>query len=264
MQNREIREHPLGIPVLGDVFVFQSLVDLKTKRVPVDQFLPSPSTQNFEWTSQKAVAGDYDIDSIVTYEGNLYQSEVTDNSSVPGTNTEWTLLTKGKSGFVLYEPGVFTEDDVFTLFQILNAVYIFRLVDVTRPYNSTDFLAEYAAGDWELIGLIQVVVVDTTLVSDEITLDFRLLQQINFRESAQINEAKDILFDNPIEGLHCFFRFSLDAPQPLTFPAGVKLTNAYNAEWANPVWTALEGGEYELELTYINSEYRLKIHGPFN
>jgi hypothetical protein len=259
MVNREIREHPEGNPVIGDVFLFQKMTDLKTYRVKVDRFVTSAVTGDFTWTSGEAVAGDYDTNYIVEHEGNLYKSSIDDNPSIPGTNGDWVLLTRGRSGFTMWASGTFTEDQVFVLFQVLDAVYAFRLASVTRPYESLNFATEWAAGDWELLGRVQVVEVDT---SGAFALDFRKLERIDFKQSIQITGNRVITLSNPVPGLQSFFRFSMDAPHQLTFPGTVKIANPYNAEWVTPNWTPLDGGEYEMEITYQVDQYNIKIHGP--
>lgn len=268
LPNARIDQLPLGEPTPGDYLVYRDEVNGVTKRCYVDPFLLSPTdTNNFEWDSVAAADGDYDINDVVTRGGNWYQSTINNNMTVPGADpadTDWTLLTR-RSNWSLWEAGLYIETTVVVLKVVGSSTYIYELIDATRPYISADFDAEVTAGDWELLGKVQIVEFDTTLVSDEITLNFLKLQRIDMVESDPIVEDKEWIFSNPIEGLLSFVRFT-SSENIHQLPAGIKLAGADNAEYdsALKTWKPIIAGEYEMMITYMNAEYKIKISGPFN
>jgi hypothetical protein len=266
LQNARIDQLDLGIPVAADFGVYRDMTTQTTKRFSMSSLIPSATTGNFEWTSAKAEAGDYDEFHVVTRGGKWYQSTVDNNESVPGVDATWELLTKSSSGFVMWEAGVFAEDEVFVLHVIGTSIFIFRLADATRPYVSVDFDDEFEAGDWELVGKVEVFVFSTVLITDIITLDFLNLQRVDLIESAQITEPKTWVFDNPVEGLVSFARFSVDGEHTQQLPIDVKVADASNALWNSGTkeWTPLAAGEYEMRIQYMNAQFNLIISGPFN
>lgn len=156
-------------------------------------FIPSPSL-NIEWTSAKAAAGDYDVDSITTRGGKLWKSNLLNNPNTPGAEAvgaeTWIEIPKGASGFVLWAAGTFTETKAFVLYEIENKTYLFELASVVRPYESSDFSVELAAGDWKMLGELQLVEVDTT--GSEIELDGRYLERLFFEGSDDISVNKNM------------------------------------------------------------------------
>jgi hypothetical protein len=121
-------------------------VKIKAKYVTFAQ----PST-NYKWVS----TFDYPVDAIVEYQGKWYLSLQTPNlgkiPSSPANAAFWQEQVKAGSGFVFWVAGVYTGAEVFVLRALDQFVQIFRLSNATRPFLSTDFEVEYAAGDWELM-----------------------------------------------------------------------------------------------------------------
>lgn len=114
--------------------------------------LVSSTSADFRWISTFA----YSQGELVTYNDKIWESLTpgsgTNQGNIPQEGPGfWTERSKSKSGFVLWAAGVFTETDVYVLFSIDGFLQFFRLVDPTRPYNSTNFLSEWAAGKWELM-----------------------------------------------------------------------------------------------------------------
>lgn len=150
-QNARVNELPLGTPKIGDWFLFYDETNDITKRCSVDPFIASDSN-DIEWVEGE----DYDTAEIVTYGGNIYQSEVDNNTAVPGTpGSNWTLKTAGVSGLVFWAASsVYLQEEVFVLGLIADDVTLFRLdPDIPRPYTSgTTFATDVAAGDWIPVG----------------------------------------------------------------------------------------------------------------
>jgi hypothetical protein len=145
LENKRIDQLPLGVPAEGDFYPYRDMVSGITKRAAVP--ITSTSSQNFEWIPDN----DYLEDEVVTRGGLWFQAQVDNNNVVPGTNPAiWLEINKSQSGFVIYAPGVFSEDEVFVIGTLHNKKHIFRLTSVTRPYVSANLLLEYGNGDWEL------------------------------------------------------------------------------------------------------------------
>ena len=145
-----IDQLPLGTPGPNDPIPFRDLVSGVTKKFLAGLVLPSPTTTDIEWDPDAAAAGDYDANEIVTYGGNIYQSEINNNTSVPGTNADWTLLTRGSGGISFWEAGVFLEDEIIKAYDLPGVGPRFFRLDPAepRPFNSTDFETELAADTW--------------------------------------------------------------------------------------------------------------------
>lgn len=145
-----IDQLPLGTPGPNDPIPFRDLVSGVTKKFLAGLVLPSPTTTDIEWDPDAAAAGDYDDNEIVTYGGNIYQSEINNNPSVPGTNADWTLLTRGSGGISFWEAGVFLEDELIKAYDLPGVGPRFFRLDPAepRPFNSTDFETELAADTW--------------------------------------------------------------------------------------------------------------------
>lgn len=128
----------------------------KTKKIKAQYFGQAAPSTNYKWVS----GFDYAEDAIVEHEGNWYLSLQTPNlGKIPGTiagGAYWQIQSKSPTGLVYWAAGVYTGDPVLVLKQIGSVHYIVRLVNATRPFLSSDFDAEFLAGDWEAIGGIVV------------------------------------------------------------------------------------------------------------
>jgi hypothetical protein len=236
----------------------------RTERVDAGNFIQSQITGNFEWITDNDPG--YAEDEVVTWGGKWWQSQQDDNLNVaPGTdNTYWLEINKASSFSFWAADSVYAEDKVFVFYTIEAVTYLFELINETRPFVSgASFTDELNNGDWAVIGRPQSLIVDTALVSDIVTVDFKGIRNINFVESAQIDEDKTIEFTNYDNDLSSYFRFSMDAPHALTFPAAIKMVGPPNASWVSPVWTPIDGGVYEMFITYINNEFFVRIDGPY-
>lgn len=150
--NLRIDQMELGQPTPTDFGVYRDMVAGLTKKYDMAQFIVSPPSQNFAWVSNY----DYDFDEFVTYQGQGYTSSVagidTNTGNIPSlTSPYWTPVATPSSGFVFWQAGAYTQTEVFVLHLLSDYIQIFRLVNVTRPYTSTNLLLEYASGDWDLL-----------------------------------------------------------------------------------------------------------------
>lgn len=240
-----------------------------TERLQLSHFMGSGTTANFEWDNEI----EYLTDEVVTYGGFWWQALEDNDDVVPGSDpTIWVKVSKSPSGFVLWSAGIFTEDEVFILYRFEfpeaapgadTATYLFRLKDATRPFNSTDFVTELEAGQWELVGKVVTVVVNTADVSDNVVIDCKFLQEMNFIGSNEIAVSKTLQFIGLVEGFKGSFVFSMSDPLAVTFVDSVKMVSPANASWENPAWTPIDFGEYEMYIEYINSQLRIRIDGPY-
>lgn len=153
LANARIPELPLNAALKNTYLipVYNHDNDL-TERVELTEFLTSTTSGNFEYQSDTP----YLALTAVTYKGEWWQAKIDVPENIPpGTNdTYWEKLNKSGSGFVFWEAGVYSQDDVFVLKDLSTDpanpdIQMFMLMDPTRPYVSSDFDAELATGDWE-------------------------------------------------------------------------------------------------------------------
>lgn len=102
--------------------------------------------QNFSWVSNYS----YSLDEVSTYGGFWWQSLVNGNlGNIPTEGAYWTKLSKS-SAWGLWAAGVYSESTVFVLQPVDGYYQLFRLASLTRPFVSSNFNSEWAAGSWEL------------------------------------------------------------------------------------------------------------------
>jgi hypothetical protein len=274
LSNDRIDQRPLGIPVNGDYFLFRSQGDAVTKKCFVDPFITTVSG-NFEWISDNDPG--YAIGNIVTEDGVLYQSMINDNLNIrpsldytddpDALGFSWLRLVQGKS----WQPWVastFIEDVVFVLYSFEGEYHIVQLMNETRPYVSTDFLAEYEADDWKSITQ-HATLKNLGLSSLNIFIDMGLMKERRFDSGFVIDfpGVWSMLNDRNAIGIPSIL-FTMNSLDMQTFPANWTIANPYNAEWDNALkhWTPLAVGNYRaiLALDFSNgNEWRVTIEGPF-
>lgn len=127
-----------------------------TENFNISQILASPTTQNFDWEPDHDGGAGYDIGDVVVRSGKWFRSTIDDNLNDPTTDpatSGWEILTQSPSGFVPWQAGVFPQDLPFvyvnsgTLDEPVVKFYV--LASPTRPYVSSNFTTELAAGDWK-------------------------------------------------------------------------------------------------------------------
>jgi hypothetical protein len=259
LANLKIKDHPLGIPVPGDFIIFADMVNNVTKKALVNQFLPSPTTQNFEWVSEKDPA--YDEDEVVTYGGNWYQSAVDDNTSVPGVNSDWTLLTKSASGFVYWAAGLFTEDKVFVVSEHRDAGYpeIFFLLEPS-PFVSVDIVAEELLGQWRSITEITNTAEIPTGPTD-IVLPFKAAAKRFFLGNAAVSGDREWSYDDAGNILEYKIHLEISGAGVHTFPINTKIYSSAVIVDGNEA-EFIDTGFYSIEAWYDRTYWHVTIKGP--
>lgn len=153
LKNARIKELPPSAgPKAGYLFAMFNLDNDTTEKIPVDFFMSSGTSGNFEWLSDTP----YDDNDVVTYGGIWWQAQqAVPENIIPGSNSlYWVAIPKSPSGLVMWQAGVYTEDEVFVVAEVSGVKTLFYLADPARPYVSSNFATEYAAGDWEPIGAV--------------------------------------------------------------------------------------------------------------
>lgn len=238
--NLRIDEHPLGNPNPGDFGIFRDMINGVTKKFDLTPFLTSNiDVNNIEWNSSDAAAGNYDTDEIVTYGGNIYQSEVDNNASIPGVNSDWTLKTRSPSGLVYWQAGVFLEEKVFVVSEHRDTGYpeIYFLVSATRPFNSTSISTEELAGDWRSITeLTQVDSLDTSVST--VTMNFKGSVSRDFLGSVDIGADKTFAVSNASRAKRFNVDINFSTVQVLHLPSTWRVST-----FAGTV--ALDSGHYD-------------------
>jgi hypothetical protein len=256
--NQRIDQLPLGTPQPTDWLIFRDMTAGITKRFSAADVLTSAIANDIEWVSDNDPG--YALNEIVTYGGKIWQSKIADNLNiVPGTDaTKWELLTKG-AVWARWAAGAFLEDDVFVIREIDGEDHIVQLVDVARPYNSTDFDAEYLAGDW--VSLTQNVIVKAgTLAAGTVQLDLMKLKDRVF-DVGNITEAKawSLLNSDKMIKFRAVFQIS-GGLSVQTFPVAWQIsTIAGMYDSGANTWTPFDEGFYELEATFIGAILYVKL-----
>ena len=117
-----------------------------TKRITVDSFLNEESTGNYDWDSGTT----YATNEVVFYNNTLWASDVGSNlNNTPQAGAFWTQVPSGLAGGLKrWAVGAFTADEVFVVYDNGSGDALYTLDNVTRPFNSTNFVTELAATDW--------------------------------------------------------------------------------------------------------------------
>lgn len=153
MANKRIPELPqINNPgSTSKIAIYDDTTDV-TKYVDKGDLIPGQAqTTDLNWNP--AIA--YVIDNIVESEDKFWIALANNTNTLPVEGGGiWTEVSKSLSGLVYYTAGVFTEDDIFVVNNVpsLTGFFLLRLVNATRPFNSTDFTTEYNGGDWEIVG----------------------------------------------------------------------------------------------------------------
>lgn len=131
-------------------FPIRNMDNSITERVLIAEILTSPTTGNFEWITDTP----YTDGEAVTWKGEWYQADGNIAANlIPGVDPSWILISKSASGFTFWQAGVYPQDEVFVLKKMsanpaAPDIRMFWLSVLTRPYVSSDFDVELAAGDW--------------------------------------------------------------------------------------------------------------------
>lgn len=152
-QDKRIPELPELIIVDGELYIpiYSPATDI-THKIKASLLFPEVNVTSYAWNP----ATDYNVDEIVVQDNQIWISQQTPNlNKMPGTNPlYWVASTKSiGSGIRFWQAGVYTEADVYVASRdAQNRLLLYRLVPATRPFNSTNFATEVAAGTWEAFG----------------------------------------------------------------------------------------------------------------
>jgi hypothetical protein len=145
---KDIRDYdikPTAI-VNGFIICLDSDTD-KVYKLSIDELKGQPESV-VQWNPTTS----YDLDFIVEYNSKLWKSEIANNSNnTPSSGSiYWEEVSKSEAnGFGRWSAGVYTIDPTVVING--NSLYILSNT-VSLPYESSDFNAELAAGDWVSIG----------------------------------------------------------------------------------------------------------------
>lgn len=280
--NREIREHPLTIPKAGQLALLQDPNTLKTHSFLLDPFLPSGAPVDIEWVSSEAAAGDYDMSTIRTYQGDIYRSEIDDNLDIPGTSANWTLLNKSYS-LQMWQAGVYTDERVFVFYEFDNegfkSTWLFELAtEVGRPVESSNFLNELENGIWKRVNkkiLLQLFVVfPDDLVAPVDPDEINLVDISKFPDSSVlINGDIDqsifvrVLYSNTTDSCLLTLTTTVDNVD-IIFISTLLNRELFDGRWQEgatiPTFNCATAGVYMFRMSFPSNQLVFeKISGPF-
>jgi hypothetical protein len=258
LQNARYDQLPSGIPIPTDIMTFRDQVQGITKRFPAN--LVISSSVNIEWVSTT----NYPVNAIVSRDGDLWKSLQTPNQGkTPGQfPLYWQKITRGIN-WEFWAASTYIETNVFVFYNLDGETHIMQLVSGTRPYTSTNFLAEFAAGDW--VSLTQNVILQNAVQgAGTLSINMDYLKKRMFQTDVDIAEPKTWSILNGGNALEFVVNFGLADLYAQTFPASIRLMNSDNANWdgVNRIWTPYNAGEYKMEGHRKGNNYLVKIFGP--
>jgi hypothetical protein len=162
---------PYTNPKAGDFLAIYDAQNAVTKKIDISYLLPAAPSSNYKWIPGYT----YALNVIVEYAGLWYKSLQAGNIGHLPTEAGslfWEEVEQSAAGFVPWAAGVFTQDEVFVLYELDGYTQLFKLASATRPYLSDDLLLEFADGDWELVseyGYMGVNQAHSFLVGDVLT-----------------------------------------------------------------------------------------------
>ena len=117
-----------------------------TLRLDVSEFINNASSSDYDWD----IAETYAVNEVVFYNNKLWASLINGNiGNVPQAGANWVEVVQGQSGGLKsWLASAYTADEVFVVYDDGAGNQIYELVNVARPFNSTDIDAEIIAGDW--------------------------------------------------------------------------------------------------------------------
>jgi hypothetical protein len=243
--NKRIDQLDPGFPVAGDYFVFRDMTNGGTKKVLAEDVLGALPTQNYEWQDDE----EYDIDEVVTYGGEWYQSLQNVNEGViPGDSAGWEdwwdLISKSRS-FDFWAEGTYIDTNTVVYRIIGGYVHMFQLkASEPRPFYSSDFDTEHAAGTWEMLGAIETI--EFNVAAAPIVINCLLLPFLTLTPSGSIAINKGLTLSNiAANARHSLNIQTTVAGLTITFTNTVKCSSG---EFAADVLTLPFIGHYRLDI----------------
>jgi len=161
--------------------------------------------------------------------------------------------------------GLYSEGLIIVLHDITGSnPWLYKLAEPTRPFLSSNFQTELAAGKW--VPLSHTLTEEVDASSAIITLDIKHHSKAVLSLSADIDEAKEWAFDNDSFLKNATIPFTITGLFIQTMPANVKMllaspVGAWDA--GADTWTPTEAGDYVAEFTPVGATKYLTIQGPY-
>jgi hypothetical protein len=187
--------NPFTGTVTGEEYIpIYDPVTGKTLRLKTSQVMGGED-KTLQWTSAET----YEIGDIRTWNLKFWKSLTAANiGNVPTEGTYWTEVSKSEgNGYGYWTTGVFTIDPSIVVYG--NQMYILNTGagGVTMPYESTDFVAELAAGYWVLIGQgAQAAYWDVQHVTTSFTAVKNTVYIINATAAPVLATVPDVVAEN--------------------------------------------------------------------
>lgn len=222
-----------------------------TVNMRVQDVVPDAPDNSLLWNEATV----YNQNDVALLDNILWVAQQNGFSGVmPGTDPLFWVAEGESPSSVLnpWQAGVYLKNNASVLYTIDGLTQAFKMV-AAAPFNSTNFLVEYAAGSWELIGKDWPEAVADSSVSP-IVLEVGNSDKKRFTLSAPIAVAKSfqILGATFPKELELYFEVDPAAvlPLQLTFPSSVKMADA---RWdsVNHVWETYDVGMFKLKATRV-------------
>jgi hypothetical protein len=265
-QNPRIDELPPGVPEEGDYIPYWSKRDGVTKRLSAAMFTGGPPAQiDFTWipnrVDEEGNPLPYNLNDPVIYGGEWYISLIDNNTFTPGVGDQWLKQSTSFSGG-FWKAGVYNGDQPWVFSNHSGETQIYELIDPTRPFISTDIVAEEAAGKWRtLSSKVNIDLIDTS--DAVIELDLKHSAQRWFKGVDNIDGPRlwnPTNVDRLVEAKFFFTMSGLFAQElPQNFRMSDPLFNPSTRRWV-----PFDVGDYEATINYDGAgNYNVKIYGPF-
>jgi len=157
--------------------------------IPVDAYTWDPDITYME-------------DDIVVYMDEIYisQEDGNLNQAPPLYPAAWTAAVAAVgSGLKYWTAGVYSDADVYVVYENAGILNLYRLIDPARPFNSTNFATELAAVQWKAFGggggglTENDLTADRTISSADATVQDDNLNIVYFNSPTPFNFTVDLL-----------------------------------------------------------------------
>jgi hypothetical protein len=202
---------------------------------------------------------------ITKIDGNI--NHAPPNDPLVDENTQWKEVSPSSGSAVKeWAVGFFGVGLVIVYYDVNGdgtGMDLFKLTAATRPFHSTDFFAELAAGTWEKIGGPVGNVLDTSAAP--LVLDLKHNKEAIFVASAAIGVAKTWTLENKTLGQKITILFSISAAADQDFSTDAFKMEKISGDWNSGTkkWTPPDVGDYEAIATWNGTNWLMKINGPF-